>query len=127
MPPIRMERLEIAVRTVIAYTEAFNQHELSVMLSLLSRDCIYESPSPSPDGAVYRGKAALKEYWQSFFVSHPDAHLKIEEAIGYGLRCIALWRCDWTDVSGISKYIRGVDLFRLENGLITEQISYTKS
>jgi ketosteroid isomerase-like protein len=127
MPPIRMERLEAAVRTVITFTQAFNQHDLWSILSLFSQDCVYEAASPAPDGVVYRGKASVKEYWQGFFEGHRNAHLKIEETIGFGQRCIAVWRCDWMDASGSAQHLRGVDLFRLENSLIAEQISYTKS
>jgi ketosteroid isomerase-like protein len=126
MAPIRMERVEAGIRSVIAFTEALNRHDFSGILKLFSEDCVFEAPTPAPDGAIYKGKNAIAQYWKDFFDRTPDACLQIEETIGFGLRCIALWRCDWTDTSGTRCRLRGVDLFRVRDGLIVEQISYIK-
>lgn len=126
MTPIHLEHIESGVRTVIAFTEAFNRHDLPGMLGLLSEDCILEAASPPPDGAVYRGKATLSLFWQDYFTRSYNAHLKIEETAGFGLRCVVRWRCDWTDGAGLPTHRRGVDLFRVQNGLIAEHLSYVK-
>lgn len=126
MTPVRMDRVESGVRSIIAFTEAFNRHDLPTMLDLLSDDCILETSSPPPDGAVYRGKAALSQFWQDCFKRWPNAHIKIEETAGFGLRCIVRWRCDWMDASSQPTHLRGVDLFRVQNGLIAEHFSYVK-
>ena len=126
MAPIRMERIESGVRTIIAFIEALNCHDLPAMLQLLSDDCVLEAPFPAPDGAIYKGKVAVAQYWQQHYSQTPDAHLKIEETIGFGQRCIARWRNEWTDASGNSSHLRGVSFFRVQNDLITEQLSYVK-
>ncbi len=126
MSPIRMERVESGVRVVIAFNEAFNRHDVAGMLQLMSADCIYEYTSPAPDGAVYTGKEALARFWPEFFAHIKDAHIKVEEIFGYGLRCVMRWRLDWVDEAGTSGHVRGVDLFRVQNGLIVEAMSYLK-
>src|SRR5512143_1654875 len=126
MSPYRMDRIESAVRLVIAFTEAFNRHDIPGMLALLSADCVYEDPSPPPDGSVYKGKDALAQYWPVFFSHLPGAHMKIEEIFGLGIRCLLRWRLDWTDAEGGSRHVRGVDIFRLQNGLICECLTYIK-
>ncbi len=126
MSPIRMERAESGIRTVLAFTEAFNRHDLPAMLRLISEDSVFEAPTPAPSGAVYKGKPAIAGYWQDFFERTQNAHLKIEESIGYGLRSITIWSCDWKDASGAARQLRGVDLFRVQEGLIVEQLSYIK-
>lgn len=126
MTPIRMDRIESGVRTVIAFTEAFNQRDLPAMLQHLAETCLFESPSPAPAGQVYRGKSAISQYWQGYFTRYPHAHLKIEEALGFGMRCISRWTCERTDPSGVTTILHGADLFRLQDGLITEHLSYIK-
>lgn len=126
MSPVRMERVESGLRVVIAFNEAFNRHDVPAMLQLMTDDCIFEDTNPAPDGTVYRGKDAIKQYWQGFFARSPHAHIKIEETFGYGLRCVVLWRYDWIDTAGTPGHVRGVDLFQVKNGLISEKLSYVK-
>lgn len=126
MSPIRMERVESAVRVVIAFNEAFNQHDIAGMTQLMSDDCVFENTSPAPDGTRYSGKEAVTQYWQDFFAQSPHAHIKVEELVGLGLRCIMRWRYDWVDQAGISGHVRGVDIVRVQNGFIVEKLSYVK-
>ena len=51
-----------------------------------------------------------------------EAHIEVEEVSGIGLRCILRWKC-----TGLGEdAARGVDIFRVENGLIREMLSYIK-
>ena len=56
MSPTRMSRLESAMRVVLAFHEAFNRHDVAGMMALVSDDCVFENPEPTPAGAVYAGK-----------------------------------------------------------------------
>ena len=126
MSPARMDRLEAGVRTVIAFNEAFNRHDVPGMMALVSDDSIFENTSPAPDGTRYAGKPELTRFWEEFFVESPHAHIKIEEAFGFGYRCIMLWRYDWIDAAGKAGHVRGVDIYRVQDGLISEKLSYVK-
>jgi hypothetical protein len=46
--------------------------------------------------------------------------------VGLGLRCIMRWRYDWVDEAGNAGHVRGVDIVRVQNGLIVEKLSYVK-
>jgi predicted SnoaL-like aldol condensation-catalyzing enzyme len=126
MSPIRMSRLETAIRVVIAFNEAFNRHDVAGMMQLVSDDCIFENNAPAPDGTVYTGKAAVTQFWQDFFHDSPQAQIKIEEIFSLGSRCVMCWRYEWVDAQGQSGHVRGVDLFQEKNGLICEKLSYVK-
>jgi ketosteroid isomerase-like protein len=126
MSPIRMERVESGLRAVIAFNEAFNRHDVPGMMQLMTDDCVFENTTPSPDGAVYKGKAAIAQYWQEFFTQSPHARIQVEETFGYGLRCVMRWRYDWVDGDGNPGFVRGVDLYLVKNGLIAEKLSYVK-
>ncbi len=126
MSPIRMERVETALRLVIAFNEAFNRHDVPAMTVLMRDDCLFESPSPPPGGSVYRGKPAITQYWQDFFAGSPEAHLKVEDLFGMGLRCVMQWKGRWTAAGGSPVEVRGVDIFRVQDGFICEHFSYIK-
>jgi predicted SnoaL-like aldol condensation-catalyzing enzyme len=126
MSPIRMSRLETAIRVVIAFNEAFNRHDVAGMMQLMCDDCIFENTTPPPDGAMYSGKETVTQFWQDFFRQSPHAHIQIEEIFGFGIRCVMRWRYDWEDAAGEKGHVRGVDIFKMKNGLIYEKLSYVK-
>ncbi|MCI0476109.1 MAG: nuclear transport factor 2 family protein [Anaerolineales bacterium] len=121
-----MSRIESAIRVVIEFNQAFNRHDVAAMMQLMSDDCVFENTTPSPDGAVYSGKQAVTQFWHDFFRASPGAHIEIEEIFSLGYRCVMRWRYDWVDAAGTKGHVRGVDLFRVKNGLICEKLSYVK-
>jgi limonene-1,2-epoxide hydrolase len=126
MTPVHMDRFESGVRLIIAFNEAFNHHDVAGMMQMMSEDCVFENTDPAPDGAVFKGKAATTQFWQDFFAQSPQAHIEIEEIFGFGIRVIMRWRYDWVDLEGNQGHVRGVDVFRVQNGLICEKLSYVK-
>jgi predicted SnoaL-like aldol condensation-catalyzing enzyme len=121
MSPARMAKIESGIRAVLEYNEAFNQHDVINMTRLLGDTCIFENTAPAPDGTVYKGKDTVTQYLQGFFQRSPHAHMEIEEIFGMGNRCILRWKYTWGD-----GHVRGVDIFKVEEGLITEKFSYVK-
>ena len=126
MSPIRLSRLESAIRVVLEFHEAFNRHDVAGMMQLMSDDCIFENTVPAPDGAVYSGKEVVTQFWQDFFGESPHAHIEIEEIFSFGERCIMRWRYSWVDTGGDRGHVRGVDIFRVRSGSIREKLSYVK-
>lgn len=126
MSATRLSRLELAIRVVLEFNEAFNRHDVAGMMRLLSDDCVFENTSPAPDGTVYSGKEAVTQFWLDFFHESPQAHIEIEEIFGLGIRCTMRWRYDWVDGAGKKGHVRGVDIFQLKNGFICQKLSYVK-
>jgi ketosteroid isomerase-like protein len=126
MSPIRLQRLETAIRTVLDFNEAFNRHDVSAMMQLMSDDCTYESPGPAPDGAIFKGKGAITQFWQEHFNQSPTANNQIEDIFSFGERCIMHGKYSEVDTAGGERTIRRVDVFRVRGGLICEQLAYVK-
>jgi ketosteroid isomerase-like protein len=126
MSPVRMEHLEAGMRVVLAFNEAFNRHDVPAMMHLMSDDCVFENTSPAPDGTRYVGRAAVTQFWHDFFRNSPQAHIEVEELFGFGNRCIMRWRYEWAAPSGQQGHVRGVDIFHVRHGLISEKLSYVK-
>jgi ketosteroid isomerase-like protein len=121
-----MAKIESAIRVVLEFNEAFNRHDVAGMMRLMSDDCVFENTDPAPDGAVYYGKEAVTQFWQDFFRESSQANIEIEEILGFGRRCIMRWRYEWVEESGKKGHVRGVDIFQVRDGLITEKFSYVK-
>lgn len=126
MCPVRMSKVESAVRVVLEFNEAFNRHDVDGMMRLMGDDCVFENTSPAPDGTVYSGREAVTQFWQDFFQESPHAHIEIEEIFGYGIRCVMRWKYSWVDATGNKGHVRGVDIFQLKDGLISQKLSYVK-
>ena len=126
MSPTRMSKIETSIRTVLAFNEAFNRHDVTGMMYLMSDDCVFENTAPPPDGSVYSGKPAVTRFWQEFFIQSPSAHIDIEEIFSAGFHCIMRWRYTWVDGEAREGHIRGTDIYKVKDGLICEKFSYVK-
>ena len=126
MSPIRMSKIESGVRLVLAFNDAFNKHDVAEMMKMMSEDCVFENTDPAPNGTVYSGKEAVTQFWHDFFRNSPNAHIEIEEIFGMGFRCVMRWNYSWVDSTGNKGHVRGVDIFKIKEGLISEKLSYVK-
>ena len=126
MSPARMAKIESSMRIVLEFNDAFNKHDVPGMMKLMSENCIFENTYPGPDGTRYAGKGAVTQFWEDFFRESPHAHIDIEEIFGMGHRCIMRWKYSWEDSSGQKGHVRGVDIFKENDGLISEKLSYVK-
>ncbi|MCB0004048.1 MAG: nuclear transport factor 2 family protein [Anaerolineae bacterium] len=126
MSPARLAKLETAMRTVLAFNEAFNRHDVDGMMQLVTSDSVFENTAPVPDGTRFAGKEAVADFWRGFFEASPQAQIDIEEIFGLGERCVMRWRYTWVDETGSDGHVRGVDVFRVRGGLIIEKLSYVK-
>ena len=122
-----MSKMESAMRVVLALNDAFNRHDVAGLMQFVSDDCIVEHFEPAPDGAVYVGREAIAQFWRDYFDEKPAAHVEIEEVFGLGKRCIMRWQSSWTSEDGEARFVRGVDIFRVNEGLIREKLSYVKA
>lgn len=103
------------------FNAAFDRHDTDAVMAAMTDDCAFESTGPAPNGERYEGAAAVRAVWEQFFRTNPDARFAIEEQFAAGDRCVVRWRYDWGD-----GHVRGIDVFRVRNGLVAEKLSYVK-
>ncbi len=118
----RLKKAEEAVRTVLQFRDAVNRRDFAAMEGLLSLDCRLHSPSK--EIGTIAGRNAVLQYWKALFERCPDVRWEIEEMIGWGDRCVLCRRSRLFDVENAGG--RGLDLFRIKNGLIVEHDAYEK-
>ncbi len=109
-----------ALAIVETFGAAWAAHDLDATLLLVTGDCVFESTEPGPDGTRYEGRDAVRRAWQPIF---EDTHavFEAEETFAAGDRVVQRWRYSWQD-----GHVRGVDVFRVRDGLVAEKLSYVK-
>lgn len=123
---MKMARIEAATRVALEFVAACNRRDAAEIGQLFAEEAVFEDGYPAPDGAVYRGKEAIAAFWQGFFATWPHAHVEVEEVIGWGLYGLVRWRRRLRDDADHEDHRRGVDLFRVQEGLIVEHRTYGK-
>ena len=121
MSPARLSKVEAGIRIVLEFNDAFNRHDVPGMMKLTTEDTVFENTAPAPDGTVYSGKEAVTQFWVDFFRESPKAHIEIEDIFGLGQHCVMRWKYSWGD-----GHVRGVDIFKVREGLISQKLSYVK-
>ena len=114
------------IQLVRHFNDALNAADAEGMMRFMTPNCVFENTYPPPDGVRYEGQAAVRAFWEEFFRSSSGSRIFIEEIFALNDRCVMLWRYQWMDAHGQEGHIRGVDLYRLRDGLIAEKLSYVK-
>jgi ketosteroid isomerase-like protein len=117
---------EELINTLARFNDALNAHDVDAMMDLMAPNCVFENTTPAPDGTRYEGSAAIRAFWTEFFRQSPHARIETEEIVALDSRCVMRWDYHWRDASGQAGHVRGVDLYRLRDGLIAEKLSYVK-
>jgi ketosteroid isomerase-like protein len=111
---------------VARFNLAFGSYDIDAVMAAMTDDCVFESTSP-PDGIRSAGQDAVRAAFTDFFAVSADSVFESEEQIVAGDRLVARWRYTWpATASGPSGHVRGVDLFRVRDGLVAEKLSYVK-
>jgi ketosteroid isomerase-like protein len=110
---------------VTRFNEAFNRHDVNAVMAAMTDACVFEDTSPPPDGTRYEGQAAVRAYWEKFFAANPDAHFDAQDIFAAGDRCVVRWVYRKTR-DGRPWHLRGVDVFRVNDGKVAEKIAYVK-
>jgi ketosteroid isomerase-like protein len=102
------------------FNAAFDRQDLDAVMAAMTSDCVFESTSP-PDGEQHAGQAAVRTPWATFFADSPDAVFETEDSFACGDRTPVRWLFRWD-----SGHVRGVDVFRVRDGLVAEKLSCVK-
>ena len=127
MSPIKMHKIESGIRLVVELYNGINNHKVEDVIGLLSDDCILESTSPVPCGTIYNRKDQIRKYYENLFEERKEVRFKTEELLGFGHRCIIRWECIWINENGTEETIRGIDIIKEKNDLISEILLYSKN
>jgi ketosteroid isomerase-like protein len=109
-----------ALEVVTRFGDAWAAHDLEATMALVAPDCLFDATGPAPDGEACVGHEAIRAAWAPIFAD-TAATFEPEETFAAGDRVVQRWRYDWGD-----GHVRGVDVFAVADGLVTEKRSYVK-
>jgi ketosteroid isomerase-like protein len=108
------------LKVVAAFGAAWADHDLDAALAMVADDCVFDATGPAPDGTRCVGVEAIRAVWSSIF-DDQSSQFDEEEAFQAGDRVVQRWRYSFN-----GGHVRGVDLFRVRDGKVTEKLSYVK-
>jgi ketosteroid isomerase-like protein len=112
---------DAAIRTLLEdFGQAWNDHDLERALAMTTEDCVFESTGPAPDGLRSVGRDAVRAAWAPIFAD-AAACFDDDELVVAGDRATQCWTYRFAD-----GHVRGIDFFRLRDGLVAEKLSYVK-
>ena len=114
---------QATLATVEAFNAAFHRRDVDGVMALMTDDVVFENTEPAPDGTRYQGALAVRDFWERFFASTPQARFTTEDIFAAGDRCTVCWRFDWDDRGG---HVRGVDVMTVCDGRVAVKQSYVK-
>ena len=103
------------------FNDVFQLHDPSALAELVAEDCVIENTAPAPEGARHAGREACIGLW-SAIATQPDTRFDLEETFVSGERATIRWRYWKADGNSV----RGVNLMRVQDGLIVEAMGYVK-
>lgn len=108
------------------FAAAWESWDLDAIMACLADDAVFESTGPAPDGERVEGAAAIRALWQQMFDVTKEPEFRFEESFTAGERAVARWRFGWRNEDGTAGHVRGVDVLRVRDGLVSEKLSYVK-
>lgn len=124
MADVKDER-ETLADLVVRFTDAFNRNDLDGVMAFMAPDAIYDEFT----GVVNRGKDAIRAAFVPQFrgdfgtMRFHTEDLFVDPAAGKGL---IRWTCTLATKKGPAAW-RGLDIVHVENGLISQKLTYAKS
>ena len=108
------------------FSAAFGSGDVDAIMARMTDDCVFESTGPSPDGQRHDGQAAVRAVWEQFFSETKDPKFTDEDTFLSGDQACVRWRFTWTSDDESHGHVRGVDVIRFRDGLVSEKLSYVK-
>ncbi len=125
LPPQGAPAPSSATAAVARLNAAINAHDLDALGAAITDDCVFENTAPAPDGTRFAGRNAVLKFWQGWFANNPDGRFEAEEEFGAGDRYVVRWIYRKMR-DGKPWHLRGVDVFRVRDGRVSEKLAYVK-
>jgi ketosteroid isomerase-like protein len=119
-----MEREKLE-ELVVQFTAAFNREDLDGVMSFMAEDAVYDEFN----GTLNRGTAAIRAAFEPQFRGDYGKLRFLTEDLFVDARAgkaLIRWLCTLETKSGPAAW-RGLDILHVENGRITEKLTYAKT
>ena len=122
-----MTSAKVAVPVLQEVLDAFNAHDLDLIMSFFADDCVMDMPhGPGPGGRLLVGKDEVREGIRSRLDGIPDIHYGDDRHWVCDDRGVSEWTIRGTQRTGERIEVRGCDLFEFVDGKISRKDSFWK-
>ena len=122
-----MTSTKVDVTVLQAFLDAFNAHDVDVIMSFFADDCVFDMPrGPGPGGRRLVGKQQVREGLQARFDGIPDVRYGDDRHWICGDRGVSEWTLRGTQRTGEQIEVRGCDLFEFVDGKVSRKNSFWK-
>ena len=118
---------EINVATLLAFSEAWNRHDLPALMSFMHPACIFETVGgPEVFGSRHEGPAAVAKAFEAAWLNFPDARWLNGRHFVAGQQGVSQWTFCGTAADGSRIEADGVDVFTFKDGQILLKNAFRK-
>ncbi|MEV5967598.1 nuclear transport factor 2 family protein [Kribbella sp. NPDC051952] len=110
--------------TIDRFNEAFRLRDKEAMAALVHDDCVMVAAQPAPDGASYVGKDACVAFWAEL-MDDESTTFEVQHVFSEGDWATVRWRFRFGPTDAES--VLGVNVTRVSDGRVREQLGYTKT
>lgn len=122
------KRRPITAKSLDAFADAWNRHDLDRLMTFMSDDCVFEaSAGPEVCGTRYEGREQVRKGYAEVFAMFPDAKWAGARHIISGNRGVSEWTFSGTRADGTRVEVTGCDVFTFKHGKIAVKNSYRKN
>ena len=122
-----MTSAKVAVPVLQDVLDAFNAHDVDLIMTFFSDDCVMDMPhGPGPGGRRLVGKDEVREGIRSRLDGIPDIHYGDDRHWVSDDRGVSEWTIRGTQRTGERIEVRGCDLFEFVDGKISRKDSFWK-
>ena len=111
-------------RTIRLFNEAFQRRDTGALAELVHDDCLMVSAQPAPEGTAYVGKDACLAFWAELMADESTT-FEVEHVFADDEWATVRWRYRFGSTDAES--VLGVNVTRVSDGRVIEQLGYTKT
>ena len=109
----------ITVATLVAFSAAWNRHDIDSLMSFMSDDCVFQTAAgPESYGARHEGLQAVRTAFESAWINFPDAQWINDRHFVHENFGVSEWTFTGTAADGSRVEADGVDVFTFKDGKI---------
>ena len=119
---------EVTTKTLQAFAEAWNRHDVDALMSFMTDDCVFEaSAGPDVCGTRYVGRESVRAGFAEVWATFPEAQWRNARHFVHEERGVSEWTFTGTRADGTRVEVHGCDLFTFRDGKICLKNSYRKN